>query len=160
MQTGTSLAAAPHPADCLGSQLVESIGESGPALGTEGVVILLHNTSTTACWLTGVPSLLAVERGGHATRLAYRAAASPAQAVQPPGTGSHLLEAHHFGAALLTECLADECAKPATDYVTVRIGLADGQTVSMPFPAVMALGSPGTVTEAQPVPAPTGVLGH
>jgi hypothetical protein len=140
--------------------LTASIGESGPALGTEGVVILLHNTSSTACWLTGVPSLQGVDRDGHATRLTYRAATNPAQAVQPPGTGSHLLEADHYGAALLTECLADECGKPATHFVTVRIGLPDGQFASMPFPAVMGLGSPGTVTQAQPVPAPTGVLGR
>jgi hypothetical protein len=152
--------ATPRPADCRGSQLTASLGESGPALGTEGVVILLHNTSPADCWLTGVPSLVGIDRHGHATHLSYRPATDPAQAVQPPGTGSDRLAADHYGALLLTECLADECHAPVTQYVTLRIGLAANQFVSMSWPTVMNLGSPGTETQAQPVPAPTGILGH
>lgn len=155
--TGTT---APQPADCLGSQLTASLGEHGPALGTEGVVLLLHNVGATACRLTGVPSLQGIDRQGHATRLGFRAATTPAQAVQPPGTGSQRLGAGRDGAMLLTECLADECPKPAVHWVTRRIGLPDGQHVSMPYPSVLRLGSPGTITPAQPVPAPTGILGH
>jgi hypothetical protein len=155
-----SVTTAPQPASCLGSQLTASLGEHGPALGTEGVVILLHNGGSTACWLTGVPTLQGVDRRGRASRLAFRAATNPAQAIQPPGTGSALLKIHHYGAVLLTECLADECPKPATHYVTLRIGLPGNQSVSMRYPSVLRLGSPGTETQAQPVPAPTGILGH
>lgn len=155
--TSSTIAAA-RPADCLGPQLSASVGESGPALGTEGVVILLHNISSSPCWLAGVPSLRGIDRDGHATDLAYRPATNSAQAVLPPTTGSHVLRPGRFGAVLLTECLAEECPKPAIDYLSVRIGLPDGQFAFMPFPRVMRLGSPGTVTQAHPVPAPTGIL--
>ena len=155
-----SATARPRPTSCLGSQLTASLGEHGPAAGTEVVVILLHNGGSTACRLTGVPTLHGVDRRGHATRLAFRAATSPAQAIQPPGTGSDLLGANHYGALLVTECLADECPEPVAHYVTLRIGLPDTQSVSMPYPSVLLLGSPGTETPAQPVPAPTGILGH
>src|SRR6478752_4327783 len=71
--TASAITAPPHPASCLGSQLTASLGEHGPASGTEGVVILLHNGSSTACRLSGVPTLQGVDRYGHATRLAFRA---------------------------------------------------------------------------------------
>src|SRR5581483_11895419 len=76
--SGSAVPAASRPPLCRAGQLVASLGEHGPAAGTEGLVILLHNASGTPCWLSGVPTLAGVDQAGHVRRLDFRPATDPA----------------------------------------------------------------------------------
>jgi len=152
----------PRPASCRAAQLSASVGESGPAAGTEGIVILLRNTSSRPCWLSGILPLSGVRSTGSVTRLRFYGSTDPAVVSFPTGEGPGSLQPRRYGAFLVTECLTagTKCATAPTQYVTLQIQLPGNLFISMPYPGVFKLGTPGTETAAELVPAPTGILGH
>lgn len=152
-----------RPARCTARELSASVGEHGPANGTENIVILLHNTSATSCWLGGLLPLSATHTDGTVAPLRFLASTDPALAGSPAtATGPGPVEPGRYGAFLVTECLTGghKCAARSTLYVTLRIQLAPGQLVTMPYPSVFRLGTPGDEGVAEPVPSATGILGR
>jgi hypothetical protein len=63
-----------------------------------------------------------------------------------------------YGAFLVTIGL--NCAPATSTYRTLRIQLAAGQVVAMPYPHEFTLGCFGNQAPAGPVPGPTGLLGR
>lgn len=146
---------------CRASQLSAAVGESGPALGTENVVILLRNVSAEPCWLGGLFPLSAGVSGASPARLPFHASADPSIALTPAQvTGPGPVAPDHYGAFIVTECLAVECPQKQPVYRTLYIQVGIKQVVPMPYPAVLRMGPPGTEGLAEPVPSPTGILGH
>jgi len=160
--TGSSVAAATRAATCTAGQLEGSVGENGPANGTENIVILLRNISAAGCWLGGVLPLSASQANDVVRQLLFHGSTDPAVARQPATTGPGLLKPGHYGAFIVTVCLAarTKCEASHLQLVTLRIQLPGNQIISMPYPAAFKLGMPGTESAAEPVPSPTGILGR
>jgi hypothetical protein len=147
-----------RPAACTAGQLRGSVGEAGPAHGAENVIILLHNMSDTPCWLGGLLPLFGVTPGGVAQALRFQASTDPAYADPGPVTGPGSVPASGYGAFLVTVDL--NCSAVTGRYSTLRIQLAPGQLVELPYPQQFTLGCPGNQAPAGPVPGPTGLLGQ
>ena len=148
-------------ARCKAGQLTASVGQHGPANGTENVVIVLRNTSTTVCLLDGLLPLTATNEKGDIHRLGFHASSDPAVAAAPPNaSGSSALRPGQYAAFILTECLTagTKCATSPSHYVTLHVRVADG-LVDMPYPHALTLGTPGTEGVARPVRSPSRVLG-
>jgi hypothetical protein len=160
--TVSSGSAPTRAAACTAGQLEGSVGEDGPANGTENIVILLRNISAAGCWLGGVLPLSASRASGVVRELPFHASSDPAVARQPAATGPGLVKPGRYGAFMVTVCLAagTKCEAPPLHFVTLRIQLARDQIISMPYPPAFKLGTPGTESAAEPVPSPTGILGR
>jgi hypothetical protein len=160
----SSVAASPageRPASCLASQLSASAGEAGPAAGTEIVVLLLRNVSAVPCWLGALFPLSASVKDAPPVALHFHASSNPAVAFVPPtSTGPGSVAPGRYGAFIVTECLANECVQHLPRYTTLDIAMSPNQVVAMSYPDVLRMGRPGTEGVAEPVPSPTGILGH
>lgn len=125
---------------------------SGPAAGTEEVVILFRNISPAACWLGGVPTLAGITASGSIVRLIFHGSSDPTYADPGPATGPGPLPASALGALHLTASL-NNCSEPKPRYLYLQINLEGGQKVRTPYPPELALtGCFGAVAEAGPIP--------
>lgn len=125
-----------RPARCTARELSPSIGEHGPASGTENIVILLHNTSARSCLLAGLLPLSATKPDGMIARLRFLASTDPAVAATPAtASGSGPVEPGRYGAFLVTECLTagHKCAATASGKrMTFRLSIASSILISNP----------------------------
>jgi hypothetical protein len=149
--TSPSTSAAAAPA-CLGSQLSASIGPHGPAAGTEGILILLHNTSDRTCTLGGLPTLTGVRSDGTVVDLGFRRTSDQAS-IALTTTGPGPLPPGGRGGIDLTEGL-NNCTKLAT-FAYLRIALPGNQHVDMPWSGVLSQGCPGNQGPAGLLPPGT-----
>jgi hypothetical protein len=148
----------PH---CRASQLTARVGESGPAAGTEYVVLLLRNIGGEPCRVSGLLPLLARVGGSPPTALPFRQSSDPAVALIPAdGSPSQPLEVGHYAAFIVSECLADECARRQPHYTQLIIDVGTGQFLAMTYPTVLRHGRPGIEGPVVAVPQPTSILGH
>jgi hypothetical protein len=156
--TGSSVAASTRAVACTAGQLEGSVGENGPANGTENIVILLRNIGTAGCRLGGVLPLSASQGNGAVRELPFHASSDPAVARQAATTGSGLVRPGRYGAFMVTMCLAagTKCRASPLQLVTLRIQPAQDQIISMPYPPAFKLGTPGTESAAEPIPRPQG----
>jgi Protein of unknown function (DUF4232) len=152
--------AAKHVDKCEARQLTASLGQHGPANGSENVVIVLRNTSATACRLGGLLPLSATDDRGVTRDLHFEMSSDPAVAAAPRNSDPGPLLPKRYGAFIVTECLTagTKCAATLPHYVSLHIRV-DGALVDMPYPDPLRLGPPGTEGVAQPVRSRSRILG-
>jgi hypothetical protein len=124
-----------RPSDCLAASLTPSLDQvrTGPLMGAEQVVLLFRNTSSSACWLDGLPALSGIASSGRVVRLHFYATADPAYADPFPANGPGLLTPSSLG-ALHLDLQLNNCTKPGVRYDRLAITIRPGQTLTMPFP--------------------------
>jgi hypothetical protein len=146
--TSPSTSAAAAPA-CLGSQLSASIGPHGPAAGTEGILILLHNTSDRTCTLGGLPTLTGVRSDGTVVDLGFRRTSGVGAPITPV-TGGGTVAPGGQGAFAVSEGL-NNCPKLGS-FAKLRIALGAQGHVDMVWPAEFSVGCPSYQGPAGPIP--------
>jgi hypothetical protein len=151
--TGSAGRPSTGPAACTGSDLAPTIDPSrtGPANGTENVIILLRNTGAQPCRLAGLVTLRGVMSNGSTVGLGFHSSLDPGYADPAPATGPGTVAPGALGALHLTLQLND-CATPVVHYARLQIRFASGSSVAMSFPAQLALsGCYGFVAQPGPV---------
>lgn len=129
-----------EPPACNSAQLHASVdaSRSGVVHGAGNVILLFQNTSSTACWFSGLPTLLATASDGSDHPLPFHKTADPGYANPSPAGGPGSLDPGKFGAMHLTMQI-DGCTVPATTYTTLKIPLEHDQVVRLTFPPQLAL---------------------
>jgi hypothetical protein len=141
-------------AACTSSNLTATLdpARTGPTAGTENVVIILHNSSTSGCRLGGLVALKGLNATGAATPLAFHPSLDPGVADPSPATGPGEVMPGKDGALHITLAL-NNCSTPGATYRHLQIKLASGSALVMPFPnELAATGCYGYAAQPGPIP--------
>lgn len=151
--TSRATGAPPSPAisapACTADQLSPSIGRHGPAGGTDYILIVLTNTSTQPCTLGGGVELTGIHPNGTVDNPGFTSSTDPGYAPASPVTGPGPITPGAAGGFVIGEGL--NCPSITGTYTTLRIQIANGPTLDMPWDPMFS-GCAPIVGPAGPVP--------
>ncbi len=158
--TGPAIAAPSSTAttapSCAADQLSPSIGRDGPAGGTDYILIALTNTSTQPCTLGGKVELTGIHPDGTVDNPGFTSYTDPGYAPASPVTGPGPIAPGAAGGFVIGEGL--NCPPITGTYTTLRIQIANGPTIEMPWDPTFSGCSP-SVGPAGPIP-PSALQGN
>ncbi len=134
---------------CTADQLSPSIGRHGPAGGTDYILIVLTNASTQPCTLGGRVELTGIHPDGTIDNPGFTSSTDPGYAPASPVTGPGPIAPGAAGGFVIGEGL--NCPPITGTYTTLRIQIANGPTLDMPWDPMFSGCSP-IVGPAGPIP--------
>lgn len=160
--SATASVASPSPSDasadptpaasappCTAAQLSASVGPHGSAAGTENILIVLTNSSGETCTLGGKVELRGVHADGTVDNPGFTSYTDPGYAPASPAGPPGPIAPGAAGGFVLAEGL--NCTPIEGDYTALRIEMAHGLAIDMPWDAMFAGCSP-IVGPAGPIP--------